>query len=144
MATDAEKIKKALSAGRDYDTRKRPTLDPHIDFAAVMITDLVDCLIAKEGAVSYSAAKLQVIETLLACHSYCMSDQTYSNKATGGASGTFHGQTGKYLEATKYGQQALLLDTAGCLPRGTPVIAEAWWGGLDTQDQTDYDDRNTR
>jgi hypothetical protein len=84
-----------------------------------------------------------MIARYLAAHAYAMSDQTYATKSTGGASGTFHGQTGKYLEATKYGQQALLLDTAGVLARGAPLVAEAWWGGKDTQDQLDYDERNT-
>ena len=130
-----------LKAGRDYDVRKRPSLEPYIEWADVMMADLDACLIDREE--SYTDAKLEMIARYLAAHAYAMSDQTYANKSTGGASGTFHGQTGKYLEATKYGQMALQLDTAGCLARGTPTTAEAWWGGKDTQDQLDYDERNT-
>jgi hypothetical protein len=73
-----------------------------------------------------------------------MSDKAYQSKSTGGASGTFQGQTGMRLESTDYGQAAMILDVTGRLAsrsqgRTRPTVA---WGGKPPSEQTDYVDRD--
>lgn len=64
------------------------------------------------------ADTLKELETLLAAHFYQhLIDQQEKSKNTGRAGATFHGETGKYFEATFPGQSALELDATGYLAR---------------------------
>lgn len=58
---------------------------------------------------------LELIERWLAAHTYCQSDKTLASKNTGGAGGSFSGQTGKGFDSTLYGQMAKRLDQTGYL-----------------------------
>jgi hypothetical protein len=70
---------------------------------------------AQLGEMDPADPGLELPERWLAAHFYACSDQTYAAKSTGGASGTFQGKTGMYLESTRYGQTAVSLDPTGLL-----------------------------
>lgn len=57
------------------------------------------------------------IERYLSAHLYSIRDQLYQSKNTGGASGSFQGQTAMFLKASQYGQMAMLLDVTGLLTK---------------------------
>lgn len=123
----------------DYDGTT--DLDPFIVAASIMIDRVEACATAKEYTLS--STELEIIERWLAAHMYQMSDQGYTSKSTGGASASFMGQTGMYLEGTKYGQMALMLDTSGCLHAiSKRQVATGFWLGTPPSSQTDYEDRD--
>jgi len=105
------------------------SLNPFIDAANQLVTDLC-------SGDSYSAAKLRLIELWLAAHFYAVRSPRPSEEgAAGGVSVKFQGQTAMHLEATIYGQQAMLLDTAGNLAAlnsglksGKRTIGITWLG----------------
>lgn len=140
--TTAAAVKLVLAAGGDYDTENLPDLTPYIDAASMIVSRIDSCAVEKE--IEYSDSDLETIERWIAAHAYAMSDQTYASKSTGGQSASFQGQTGMYLEATKYGQMALSLDYSGCLGLlGKPVIkASAVWLGKTVPERIDWEDRN--
>jgi hypothetical protein len=107
--TDADLVSKLLA--KDY--RPGADLDAHILTASVLVDRVADAGMAAGAQVPDPL--LELIERWLAAHAYCMVDQPYSSKSTEGSSGSFQGQTGKYYEATKYGQMAVSLDSTGTL-----------------------------
>lgn len=97
-----------------------------------------------------SAEGLADIEMYLAAHFYGVSERLLTSKSQGGASGSFQGQTGKYYEATIFGQQAIGLDLSGCLAKlqselvsGKKAVVQFGWGGLPKSEKTSYEDRNS-
>lgn len=82
------------------------------------------------------------IETYLAAHFYEHSrDPNYQSKSTGGASGSFTGQTAMVLMATRPGQIACLMDVSGKLAQrskeaqeGLRNRAQAFWAGTEYSD----------
>ena len=141
--TNAAAVKTLMAPGRDYDTRRNPDLSPFIDTASLMVDRVAEC--AEEEGDSLSDAALELIERWLSAHFYQQSDQGYSSKSTGGASGSFHGQTGMRLEGTKYGQTALDLDHSGCLQAITGesrAEASLDWLGKPPSEQIPLRDRD--
>lgn len=139
--TDATAVVALMLPGKDYDTRRSPSLTPFIDTANALVTRVATCAATK--GITLSAAELELLERWLSAHFYCMSDQTYSSRSTGGASGSFHGQTGMALDATKYGQTAQMLDSSGCLVSlSKRQTAGAFWAGKRPSEQTAYEDRS--
>lgn len=142
--TTAAAVKDVLrlgSQGGDYDDANNPSLDPYIDSASLMIDRVAACGV-KRGT-PYTTAELEMLERYVAAHRYCMSDVTYSNKSTDRQSTTFTGQTAMGLDATRYGQDAMLLDAIGCLinlHKGRK--ASGGWIGKTVSEQIDYEDRN--
>ena len=107
-------------------------LTPFIDTA----NSLVSRVATADTLVTLSAVDLELIERWLAAHFYAHADQLMTSKSTGGASGSFQGQTGMVLESTQYGQTAMLLDSTGYLSRlsnetktGTKQKAQLFWLG---------------
>lgn len=139
--TTAAEVIEVMAAGQDYDLEGLPSLDPYIRIAGMIVTQLVAC--AANKGVTYSDEDLATFETWLAAHSYAMSDQPYASKSTGGQSASFQGQTGKYLEATKYGQMASSADGTGCLMAITSgKSARMVWLGKTATEALDWDARN--
>jgi hypothetical protein len=94
-----------------------------------------------------STAQLRELELWLACHFYHSQDHMYSSKSTGGASGSFQGQTGMYFDSNFYGQQALLLDVSGCLAKRQLEVKQGGrarvgmtWIGTKASEQADRND----
>lgn len=84
-------------------------LAPFIEVANDLVTEI--CVPA-----GYSAVRLELIERWLAAHFYCVFDpRTQSESA--GVSESYEGSAAMHLNRTRYGQQAMLLDTAGGLAK---------------------------
>lgn len=112
----------------DYDAARSPDLCPFILTASTLVDTLQDV-----AGVDPIDTRLELLERWLSAHCYCAADPSYQARATGGASGTFTGQTGKYLESTRYGQTAVLMDWTGLLSQiatfGAPELATAYYLG---------------
>ena len=138
---DADHVKAVLAPGQDYDTANAPSLTRFIQMAN-LFTNRVNTCAANRG-VTLTSDELTEIEGLMAAHFYQASDQGYASKNTEGAGATFHGQTGKRLEGTKYGQAAMTLDPSGCVAAlGNGARAGAFWLGKAPSNQIDYVDRD--
>lgn len=127
--------------GGDYDGTRN--LIPFIETANILTTRIAAC--AEEKEQPLTTAELEMIERWLACHFYGQSDKPLGSKSTGGASGSYHGQTGMHLESTMYGQTAVVLDPSGCLAdisQGQAASAQGFWLGKRPSEQTDYRDRD--
>lgn len=128
LRTTEQRVKDIL--GGDYDTVARPSLLIRIQTASIMVDDLR--ISAAVDNVTINVAKLELIEAHLAAHLYCISDKPYTTRSNGKTSGSFVGQTGLKLEATQYGQTALLLDSSGYLTViDKRQVAGGFWGGVD-------------
>jgi len=124
--------------GSHYDSTI--SLQPFIDTAVI----LVDWLDTQDTDNELSVAALEMIERYIAAHIYEHADQIAQSKGVGRANATFQGQTAMYLEGTKYGQTAILLDVTGNLKnlgKGAVTIDIAWLG-KPVSEQTDYEDRD--
>lgn len=125
--------------GGDYDGTTN--LEPYIETGSSIVDDMVAYATAA-GLTAYSSSKLELIERWLSAHCYKSSDQAYASESVGGASGSFQGQTGLYLDGTKYGQMAKTLDVNGYLSAmlsGTPSLK---WGGKRYGDRIPYYQRD--
>lgn len=76
---------------------------------------IVDNQLADTGQ---PAATLALIEMWLAAHLLATRDQRVARETVADADYEYQGKTGMGLEATFYGQQALILDTSGRLEKG--------------------------
>ncbi len=126
---------------RDYDTRRKPSLNVHIASANAMVTRVAACATAKGKTLT--AVELELIERWLAAHKYVCIDQTYAEKTTGDAKAVYHGRTGMGLESSRYGQEAMNLDYSGCLESlNKRKTARLVWLGKPPSEQTDYEARD--
>lgn len=126
--TTVDAVKALMLPGKDYDVANAPSVQPYIDTAYAIVNRVVECSTAR--GIILTSEELELIERWLSAHYYCMSDSPYSARSTQGASGTFQGQTGMGVEATKYGQVAEGIDYSGCLSallRGQ-FLRLAWLG----------------
>lgn len=140
--TTAELVKEVLAPGGDYNLRTNPSLTVFINSASVLVNKVIS-LAANNEEEGLTTDQAQLVETWLAAHMYCMSDQTYASKSTAGASASFHGQTGLKLDATKYGQMAKVIDTTGYLTSlSENLSASMTWLGKPVSEQIAYEERD--
>lgn len=108
-------------------------LTPFIETASMM----VDQLHAEDSVTPLmNAASLEIVERWLSAHFYQMADPGYTQRTTGGASGSFTGQQGQGFTSTRYGQMAMRLDATGYLARreremdtlGKRMVQAVWLG----------------
>jgi len=100
---------------------------------------LTDWLASVDSSSELNAETLIEIAVQLAAHFYCVErDKRFQSKSTDGASASFEGQTGMALQATHYGQTAMLLDVTGKLTKrnlesqqGKRVATTIWLGWQD-------------
>lgn len=104
-------------------------LDPDID-AQPFIEDGISFVTDVCGGSSYTDDKFERITRYISAHFYCLMDPRTQSEGVKGITARYEGQTGKYLEFTRYGQMAMLLDTDGNLKTlndtGTRVKAGIW------------------
>ena len=128
----------------DYGARpdgSQPSLTPFIDSANLIINRVATCSVSRGRTLSTD--ELEMIERWLAAHLYKQSDQATTSRSNLGASASFQGQTGMYLEGTKYGQHALILDYSGCLKAITSrQNVDFFWIGKPPSEQIDYRNRD--
>ncbi len=91
-------------------------LTPFINTASSLVDELC-------SGVGYDETRLKLIELWLAAHFYAIRDPRTTGEGIAGVSVSFQGSTGMNLASTSYGQQAMLLDTAGALSRLNRGIA---------------------
>lgn len=130
--------------GNDYEGGD---LAPYIRAGEIICDQLVAAVAADTTILTTIAdATLADITTWLAAWAYCQSHQQAKSASNLGASASFRGNDGKYLENNNYGQMALMLDPTGKLAEiqeGNPY--ECGWLGTPTGNQRDWYDRgNTR
>ena len=114
-----------------------PDLDPFIDTSNTLVTECC------AGVAAYDAARLELIERWLAAHFYAIRDNRRSNEQAD-VSQAFQYKLGLILQVTMYGQQALMLDTAGGLAalskkmeKGVATNAGLTWLGTDYDEDTE-------
>lgn len=139
--TTTTAVQALLETSGDYDLVRRPSLQPFVDAAAAVMLRVIACATAK--SITLTTDEKELTERWLAAHLYAMQDQTYAAKNTQSAGGTFHGQTGLYLDGTKYGQSAKMIDYSGCLAAlGMRAVARGYWLGKAPSAQVPYQDRD--
>lgn len=90
------------------DVQDGVDLTPYITSANELVTELC-------SNSDYTDTRLALIERWLSAHFYCIFDPQASTEMAGAVQATYEGRTGTGLKFTRYGQQAMLLDTAGNL-----------------------------
>lgn len=93
-------------------------LTPYIDAANELVTEI--CAVNT----AYTADRLEKIERWLSAHFYCIFDPRTKSEGVSGISASYEGNTGMMLQATRYGQQAMLLDTYGGLSVMSKLMEE--------------------
>jgi len=107
-------------------------LDPFIFTASELVTEV--CAIA-----GYSIERLELIERWLAAHFYAIRDPRTTNEKAGSVGASFESKVDLNLALTRYGQQAMVLDTQGGLTAlnrslaggGSRVASVTWVGTVD-------------
>lgn len=126
---------------RDYDNRRTPSLDPFILTANSLVNRLSTR--ATEIGLSVGSETLELVERWLAAHYYVMSDKTFAENTTSGASAVYQGQTGMSLDASFYGQTAQTLDPTGLLGKlSQRAGASVLWLGKPVSQQIPYEQRD--
>ena len=104
-------------------------LTPFIEVAS----SLIDELCVDSG---YSDARLELIERWLSAHFYAVRDPRATPEGAGSVNVSYEAKVDLALNLTRYGQQAMLLDTAGSLAslnqstqEGTPRRTGITWLG---------------
>lgn len=97
------------------------SLTPFIASANMLVTK---CCAGED----YTTDELEMIERWLSAHFYAIRDPRLSSRTMGAASESFHGSVGMNLEATIYGQQAMLLDYYGGLAALSKKMSEGGGG----------------
>ena len=92
------------------DSTSIPDLTPFIDVANQLVTDV--CTDS-----DYTDAKLPIIETWLAAHFYAIRDPRPDSQKAGSVSQKLQYKVDLNLAVTTYGQQAMIIDTAGNLAK---------------------------
>lgn len=125
----------------DYDKEFEPSLSPFIETANVLTTRLATKA-SSEGD-NLSVIELELIERWLAAHFYKMSDKAYAENTTADAEAVYDGKTDKGLEASLYGQQALILDWTGTLVQmSRHHRARGMWLGKTESEALSWEQRN--
>lgn len=113
-------------------------LDPFIEVANALVTDVCT------GS-SYSSTKLELIERWLSAHFYAIRDPRAESEKAGSVGAKYFGKVGLNLSVTRYGQMAMVLDTAGNLAAlskrmedGLSTSVGVTW--LGTEDETPSED----
>ena len=133
--TDATEMAKICTLTTGLDTSLS------IDIANELITDVLEPLLKDDGETPYYTTHyLTLLETLAACHFYCLNDPRGARERVGPI--TFEGQSRVDIgfKVTHYGQQLLALDRSGELAAlqkqmetGKPAKFKArmFWTGKD-------------
>jgi len=103
-----------------------PDISPFIETANNLVTQVC-------SDSSYSAATLELIERWLSAHFYAIRDPRYSSETAGPVGVSYQQSVGLNLQNTSYGQQAMMIDTAGSLTKlskgsGKLTVGTTWLG----------------
>jgi hypothetical protein len=109
-----------------------------------MATALTDYVSSQDSRSVLTAALLVQIEKNLAAHYYSMRDPQYDAKKTDDVSAKFQGEFGMHLDATRWGQAAMIFDVSGTLRKLSKGVSlgTVTWLGKPPSTQIDYVDRD--
>ncbi len=93
-------------------------LSPFIFSANELVTEF--CAVD----VTYSPSRLELIERWLSAHFYATLDQQAESEGVGAVKSKYQGITAMELDGTRWGQQAMLLDTKRYLAHHSKLVAE--------------------
>ena len=96
----------------DDSTTVTTALASFIEAANVLIVELLP-----ETVVTYTDDRYEIIERWLSAHFYRVSQGEVMSETVGPLTSTFLFKTGYALYQTRFGQQAMVLDTSGILSR---------------------------
>lgn len=116
--TTAELVKGVI----EVDSDSVPDLDPFILVANELVTEICE-------PSGYTATRLEAIERWLAAHFYAVRDMRRSTETAGSVSESYQYKLGLHLNSTMYGQQAMMLDTAGGLASLNKQMTDPSGGG---------------
>lgn len=111
-------------------------LTPFIDAANELVTEVCASATNEDGSDYYTSTRLEMIETWLAAHFYCILAPQAKFEGVGPVQESFDSKVDLGLDVTKYGQQAKRLDTFGGLAaldaemkKGGKIRMRARWLG---------------
>lgn len=81
-------------------------LAPFIEIAAELVTEVT-------AGAGYTAVRLELIERWLSAHFYAIRDMRAASERAGPVAQSFQFKVGLNLANTMYGQQVMMIDTAG-------------------------------
>lgn len=115
----------------------------NIDRFIVTANSLTNHVASKDTTGMVSTELLLEIETYLAAHFYALFNPQVQSE-TMGASAQFQGQTGKGLEGTWWGCNAISLDVSGTLAQVAKGVVKGGfiWLGKKPRQQRNYWDQN--
>lgn len=99
----------AVKAIIEVDEDISDDLAPFIETANELVTELC------APVATYTSTRLELIERWLAAHFYAIRDPRAASENASGVGASYQHQVGLNLNVTTYGQQAMILDTAGAL-----------------------------
>lgn len=88
---------------------------PFIATANALVTRVCADKLDEDGTAYYTDDDLELIERWLAAHFYAIRDPRYASEAAGSVNASYQYKVDLHLAVTTYGQQAMMLDTAGGL-----------------------------
>lgn len=107
--TDEDLVGGIIEVDPDID------LAPFIETANELVTELCAPVTNDDGDPFYSDARLELIERWLAAHFYCMHEPRATYEQAGPVSERVESKVDLGLSMSRYGQQAMILDTYGAL-----------------------------
>lgn len=116
--TNSDAVKATLF--RNYDFNRNPNLEGFISDA----NDIVNEIVAADVHGKISVSRAMTLEKYISAHLYCLSDPTFKQRATEGASGTMLGSGGQGYEASFFGQHAKRIDPTGYLADQDLTLSE--------------------
>lgn len=92
-------------------------VDPFIEVANSIVTEVCASATNSDGTAFYEDPRLELIERWLSAHFYAIRDQRRAQESVSGITEQVQYKVDLGFNQTIYGQQAMLLDTAGGLGR---------------------------
>jgi len=114
----------ALAVGGIIEVDVAISLDPFIETASALVDD-----IAVESG--HGATRLELIERWLAAHFYAIRDPRTTQEKAGTVGASYESKVDLGLNLTRYGQQAMALDSSGLLEgfsKGKRRVGVTWLG----------------
>jgi len=111
------------------------SLGPFIEAANYLVTKVCATATNSDGTSWYSDAELELIERWLSAHFYHVAATRADTEQAGSVSQKLRSKVDLGLNLTHYGQQAMLLDTAGGLrdlnAHRRQVVPKVLWVGIE-------------
>ena len=125
MRTIALAVKKLVEVD---ETINEGDISPFIETANALVEECCATATKGDGTPYYTDARLELIERWLSAHFYVMRDQAIASEKAGPVSANYQYDVGKMLQGSRFGQQAITLDTYGGLAALSKSMEEGQTG----------------